>query len=316
MSMVHMKRDRSFGKSFFAQSWLFKSLTVAILFGFIFGLSATDGAAAVGSEIESDLYREMADYKTGATRDDPRTSADESDPLLPDLTVLTPHDLKVEKVPWLEGGPHLRFGNTIVNVGKGPLELRANPNPDEEVSIVYQRVYYTQWEAKTAHEVGRFIYHPPHYHWHLDDFVRYEIWSSSPQGVLGHLLQSSGKISYCMSDVDPAQDVALAGSQAPSPIYLICENQRQGLSVGWTDVYEYWYEGQSLDVGDLTPGTYALRNIVDPDNIVRETDESNNASMVYFKLDGMEITVYGSRENLPKNAERLESPRNLNLFPQ
>ncbi|MFO8037625.1 MAG: lysyl oxidase family protein [Anaerolineales bacterium] len=316
MSIVHMKGDRSSGKLFFAQSWLLKTLLVAILLGFIVGLSVADGAAAAGPETGPNLYKKMADSETGATRDGARTSAAESDPLLPDLTVLPPHDLKVEKVAWLDGGPHLRFGNTIINIGTGPLELRAINKPEKEVSVVYQRVCYTQWEAKTEHEVGRFIYHAPHYHWHLDDFVRYEIWSTSPQGMLGQKLQSSGKISYCMSDVDPAPDIPLAGTPAPSPIYLICENQRQGLLVGWTDVYHYWYEGQSLNVGDLAPGIYALRNIVDPDNIVRERDESNNASLVYFKINDKKITVYGSRADLPKEKPQMKSPQRPHIFPQ
>ena len=248
--------------------------------------------------------------------DTPRNEEDgdpgDGDPLYPDLTVIRPHDVTVEMVDWKEGGPYLRFGNTILNIGRGPLELRLETDQAEEKYTVSQVVYNRQDTAVLNLEVGEFVYHAPHYHWHLDDFVRYEIWTATPDGELDQQLVSSGKLSYCMSDTGKSQIQPASGTAPENAIYLTCGNKRQGLSEGWGDTYEYWYEGQSLDASRLAPGLYALQSVVDPENIVQETDENNNTSMVYFRIDGMEINVFETREELQAaDLQDLPAPTSL-----
>jgi len=240
----------------------------------------------------------------------------DEDALYPDLTVIRPHDVTVEMVDWKEGGPYLRFGNTILNIGKGPLELRLETDESEEKYTVSQLVYNRQDEAVLNLDVGEFVYHAPHYHWHLDDFVRYEIWTTNPDGELDQRLVSSGKLSYCMSDTGKSQIQPASGNAPENPIYLTCGNKRQGLSEGWGDTYEYWYEGQSLDASRLAPGLYALQSVVDPDNMVQEINENNNTSKVYFRIDGMEISVYETREELQgADLSDLPSPSQLQPLP-
>lgn len=253
-----------------------------VLLGTLLGFSVIDSAASFGSELQH-------------TAQGPK-------PLIPDLTVLPPHDIQLEMLDWKTGGPYLRFGNSIANVGKGPLELRAHPESGEgEVFTVNQRVYTTSRELNLEFEIGQFIFHETHDHWHLDDFVRYEIWSATVWGSLKRRMLTSGKISYCMTDVrDASPELTLAGQVVEEPIYLSCKNRRQGLSVGWVDTYHFWYDGQYLDVGDLPSGLYALRSLVDPDDVVQELYENNNEAIVYIRIDGMELTVYDSRADLPK----------------
>lgn len=244
----------------------------------------------------------------GHAGDDPGSPGEELEVRYPDLVTLPPHDIRLEELPWRKGGPYLRFGNSILNQGEGPLELRAAIRALEDRILVYQRVYGAGGSAAHTLQVGRFVHHAAHDHWHMADFVRYEIWSLTPEGDLDRRLSSSGKISYCVMDVYQAEDHQAAGERPGGGIYLSCSNRRQGLSVGWIDTYHYWYDGQSLDVGDFPPGTYALRSVADPDDLVREMDEDNNEAVVYFRIDGLEITVFDSRSDLPRTNTNDDSP--------
>lgn len=285
------------------------SLGFVILIGFLLlHLGAETAAAAPPLE---GTPRQM--HTTGdSPRDEEEGNPGDGDPLYPDLTVIRPHDVTVEMVDWKEGGPYLRFGNTILNIGTGPLELRLETDEAEEQYTVSQVVYNRQDKAVLNLKVGEFVYHAPHYHWHLEDFVRYEIWTATLDGTLDQRLLSSGKLSYCMSDTGKSQVQPASGTAPENPIYLTCGNKRQGLSEGWGDTYEYWYEGQSLDASRLAPGLYALQSVVDPDNIVQEMNENNNTSMVYFRIEGKEISVYETREELlAADLQDLPSPSRL-----
>jgi hypothetical protein len=219
--------------------------------------------------------------------------------LLPDLEVLPPRSLRVEELAWKSGGSYFRFGNYLVNTGEGPLELWAELKPDQEEIWVSQWVYRSGEQDPLEIEVGRFVHHPAHDHWHLDNFVLYELYRSNSQGELLERLRSSGKTGYCLVDSETApKRVEVEGSRAQEALYQSCRNRRQGLSVGWVDIYHYWYAGQSLEMGTQPFGIYALRSVVDPDNIVREADENNNEYTVYFLVEGSELNVYGTREEL------------------
>lgn len=292
--------SQSLGQDVFSGKRLrFHATLGSLCFGLIFGfflLYLRAGPAAAAS------LAEETPRQLHTTQDSPRNEKEgepeDGEPLYPDLMVIRPHDVTVEMVDWKEGGPYLRFANTIINIGNGPLELRLETDEAEEKYTVSQLVYNRQDKAVLNLEVGEFVYHDPHYHWHLDDFVQYQIWTASPDGTLDQRLVSSGKLSYCMSDTEKSQVPPASGTTPENPIYLTCGNKRQGLSEGWGDTYEYWFEGQSLDASRLAPGLYALQSVVDPDNIVQEMNENNNTSRIYFRIDGMDISVYETREDL------------------
>ena len=50
-----------------------------------------------------------------------------------------------------------------------------------------------------------------------------------------------------------------------------------GISTGWRDVYEKTLPFQYIDVSNLQPGHYWVRSQVDPDNLIRESNETNAA---------------------------------------
>jgi len=271
--------------------WLYRTIT-ATLWGILLGTNLTAFSAGPGPN------GAVFNLPAFSPRTRERSAVPETEPLYPDLLVLPPHNLTLQSLPSKEGGPFLRFGNSIANVGQGPLELRADTGAVRDGFVVTQRVYNSLGKVALEQDIGQFVHHPPHDHWHMEDFVRYEIWSSSPAGLLSAKLVSSGKISYCMTDVRLGRKLPVAGEKAPYPLYVACDNQRQGLSVGWIDTYYFNYPGQTLDVGELTSGVYALRSVVDPDDQVRELEEGNNQAILYFRIDGLDITVLGSKADL------------------
>ncbi len=203
--------------------------------------------------------------------------------LLPDLITLPPSSLYITRSV---DTSLLRLTNSVWNAGYGPLELWGRVGKDPGTHTVAQRIYRADGDYQER-QVGEFIFHPGHNHWHLESFSLYEIWSLSERGTLDRLAATSDKVSYCLRDIHrvPHPD------QAPRMGYGTCTYGRQGLSVGWADVYDHYLPGQSIDISGLPDGIYALISTADPYNLIQESDETNNAAVVYLEIRDQRVTV-------------------------
>jgi len=199
--------------------------------------------------------------------------------LLPDLRTQSPFHLVLIEIPSADRRL-LRFSNAISNEGFVDLELRGRFDHEEGSYKVSQKLPVEGGAFEFVElDDGYIHYHPEHYHWHLEGFARYEIWSSTPGGKLRELLRSNGKVSYCIMDTDRLEG-SLSNSQ-----YHSCGPTLQGLSTGWADTYERHLPGQWVDISGLPDGYYALRSIVDPFNFLHEVDNYNNDVLVTFFLN-------------------------------
>ena len=212
--------------------------------------------------------------------------------LLPDLQTLLPSDVHLQIVG---SRVRLRFSNTIWNSGPGDLEMRASLIQPLGVVTVYQVLDGLSGDASYK-QAGQFQFHPAHEHWHWDGFSVYEIWSLDELGQPLEQVLTSGKIGYCLIDVDPWSKSVEPGQDESENFrqYGGCNWARQGLSSGWTDTYESHLADQYVDVTELKAGTYVLRSIVDPDDLILEVDDENNEARLYFRLRGQQLDVYGS----------------------
>ncbi len=205
--------------------------------------------------------------------------------LLPDLRTLAPSGLRIVYSSRDET-TLLRLTNSVWNGGYGALNLVGVVEPGSETLNVVQRISRDDGEY-VEESIGEFIFHAGHNHWHLDSFSIYELWSLQPNKTLDQVVASSGKVGYCLRDIrrSPEADrIDRAGFTSCSPV-------RQGLSVGWTDVYQYYLAGQSIDITGLADGTYALMSTADPHNLIRESDETNNGIVIYLEIQGTKVTV-------------------------
>jgi hypothetical protein len=213
--------------------------------------------------------------------------------LLPDLVALPAYDLRLQ-VNYYTGQRILRFSNSYVNIGAGPVELRGEFLPGEREMKVTQYLY-SSGETIERNDVGELGFKTSHDHWHWLNFTEYEIWSVNLLGGLETVLLSSGKVGYCLADMDPIDADWLERNEVglleiPNRAqYTNCGWRVQGISPGWVDTYRWNTPGQLLDVTGLEDGTYALRTTVDPDGVLEEADPENNDSVVYFTIEGTQV---------------------------
>lgn len=214
-----------------------------------------------------------------------RSSNDPQDPvgeaLAPDLWTSEPIELTVED---LDGRTVLRFTTAINNQGAGDLILRGNPNSSE----IDQWIEHSEsGHAALPLDVSVVWGGDTHEHWHIDAVARY--WIEAIDGAdIGDRFDN--KVGFCIFDSLDFQS-GLPG--APNTVrYEVagCGNRldpeiAMGLSVGWGDRYRFDLAGQYIDIEDLGPGTYRLMAEVDPDELLHESDRTNNTAFTEFTLE-------------------------------
>ena len=178
---------------------------------------------------------------------------------MPDLTVDEP-TLK-ESVSWsLESFPAndcaidegcvtgagdrklLRFTTSTPNVGAADFYIG---NPEKNPNALYAQCH-------------------GHYHYH--QYSSYRLVSSD-----GHTVATGRKQAFCAFD-----HTKVDAGAGPGKYY--CDNQ--GITPGWTDIYEAHLDCQWIDVTDVTPGAYTLEVEVNPARLIAESSYANNVARV------------------------------------
>ena len=225
-------------------------------------------------------------------------------PQYPDLKTLPPKDLRIG-YEVIDGATHtvLRFSNTAWNAGEGRLEMRGETVSDNRTKV-YQRIYDNAG-GFTEVLVGDFIFHVGHNHWHFEQFAEYELWTRAEydQWIAsgrnnGQAQKRGSKTTFCIMDITKIQN--LPGSPT-SAQYTQCGQTLQGLSVGWGDTYVYSLPEQWIDVGTtkLADGSYVLRSIADPKNIIVESSSNDpsresaqaNEAVTFFNVRRGKIQI-------------------------
>ena len=201
----------------------------------------------------------------------------------------------------------LRFTNTVWDAGQGPMELHASTvgTTSGDKTRVYQRVYDAAGNY-TSYHVGDFVYHPSHNHFHFEGFAEYELWTRTEYDnwlasgrIHGQAQRRGTKTTFCLIDSLLVQ--SLPGSPS-SAVYNECGNTRQGISVGWGDVYDYSLPDQWIDLGTsrLADGDYVLRSVADPKDVLYESADRRDASreskqanegVTFFTVSGSGTTI-------------------------
>jgi hypothetical protein len=210
--------------------------------------------------------------------------------LYPDLIPYVDEDASY-LVDWDILANRLRVRTMFANVGDGLLQIRAdNAGTGGSTTPVVQRVFIGVDNGPTFEEfpVGAALnFHQSHGHIHLEDFSEFQLLEvvTDISGALtvGDLVVNEVKTSFRIHDSGPIPEPQYAGF----PSY---ESSNTGLyqnvSVGHGDIYSHGTEGQSVSLAGVPVGPqYWLRQIVDPDNHLRETDETNNSFEILIDLN-------------------------------
>jgi hypothetical protein len=233
--------------------------------------------------------------------------------LYPDLRTVRPSDVLLDSRT-VDGTTRyaVRFTTTIWNAGQGPLELRGESSGAK--TLAYQRIY-DDAGGYTERLAGEFVYHEGHNHWHFESFAQYELWpkpdydqwlaSGRQQGQpRWRGSKTTGlREGFCVRDSGLVQ--ALPGNP-PDKVYDACDQERQGISVGWGDNYPFYLAGQWILLGETTlqDGCYVLRVIADPGNLLYESEngadpgrESREANegVTLIRLQGTTLETFEQR---------------------
>lgn len=230
------------------------------------------------------------------------TRSSSASPLLPNIWALDPTGVEIQ----LDGDRRLlRFDTATVDVGVGPLEVVATrkacgtrPESAEDRAAlqrifldvnadgVFNRRTDTSFQTSPA---GCIAFSQAHQHWHLVEYVQYSLtlWPDAASGV-------SRTKSFCLEDTFRLFS-GIPGSR-PRPHYDSCDSRGvMGLSPGWGDTYPASTPGQLLNISNVQDGTYCLRFVVDPDNLIIEGNELDNTSELLLLLSGENVLPLAGR---------------------
>lgn len=206
----------------------------------------------------------------------------------PDLRSLPAGAMTITRGP--SGREFLSFFATVWNAGPAPLVVDAFRSTGQVTMDAYQIFY----DAK-----GNTLGHAPagalewdtrdgHNHWHLAEFARYDLLSSTRTEIL-----RSQKTGFCLTSTDPIDLTVPNANWKPvaTELHVGCggpdmRSLREELAVGYGDTYQQSLPGQSFDITDLANGTYYVQVIANPQRRLHEANLNNNISLREAVLGG------------------------------
>jgi hypothetical protein len=226
--------------------------------------------------------------------------ASDSRELLPDLVQPAPTDVSVVSI-YTSAGFRYRLGFTtrIVNRGAGALRVvghRASRSRPEMSASQNVKLSGGGWRSYPRVGTLRYIGERDHRHWHLLGFDHYSLLRK------GLSFRRAHKLGFCLGDRAREDQragaplVSLGGRCGDGMPDLL--SVREGISVGWADVYMAQIEGQYFEVTGLSPGRYRVVERVNADRRIHESDYDNDVAWAdiaigRFPLDGQppKVTV-------------------------
>jgi hypothetical protein len=133
---------------------------------------------------------------------------------------------------------------------------------------------------------GLFTWHEPHGHYHYP-MAQYGLYAVGPGGSVGAPVALSGKVGFCIADsdsIDPT--LAHAGAFAYLPENCIYPRSSVGISVGWSDRYDFTEPGQSINITAVPDGMYWFRHTIDPNNFLTVKERTHNITDVRLQIMG------------------------------
>ncbi len=211
--------------------------------------------------------------------------------VLPDLSMLP---LEVFRLAYEGEERVLRFDTDVVNNGPGPADVtgyrKSTKSRDLKVkqNILLEDGSFRQVDTDA---IMRYETFDGHEHFHFQDFERYRM---RPEG--GSEWTGSHKEGWCLID-----DGNLGGKPSRyDPDDFDCgwdeEDEalevRQGLTEGWADVYDWYLEGQYIELKGLQiPGNFCVEAEVDPERLLTEVTRDNNLASALVNITDSGVTI-------------------------
>jgi hypothetical protein len=189
---------------------------------------------------------------------------------LPDVEQVAPWNVRVEQrgARW-----YLGFATAVKNVGTGALRIRGHGSGAGSMTAQQLGEDGVQLLGPAVGTM-RYVTAYGHGHWHLMDFMRYELRGVD---VPGQLLDR--KQGFCLGDA-PFVDGWCARDKPDLTVTDV------GIRAGGIDIYEPNVEGQEIAIGPaITPsGRYVLTSRIGPTGRIQESRVDNNAASTVIVL--------------------------------
>jgi hypothetical protein len=183
-----------------------------------------------------------------------------------------------------------RFSAAIPNIGDGPFEVFEVTHPNN-TQDVYQNIY-DSLGGMTQTLMGSFPDADPAFgHLYLVGLAQYNLREVLPGNGVGDIVSSRDKTSFGLVD-STTYNTSLPGAPQ-SRVYSSAQQNPLGVSVGWLDLYHYSLPMQWVDATGLPDGQYWLEVVIDPYNMVQETDDTNNTTRVLVNLTIPQVQLPG-----------------------
>jgi hypothetical protein len=128
-------------------------------------------------------------------------------------------------------------------------------------------------------------------HLYLVGLAQYNLREVLPGNGVGDIVSSRDKTSFGLVD-STTYNTSLPGAPQ-SRVYSSAQQNPLGVSVGWLDLYHYSLPMQWVDATGLPDGQYWLEVVIDPYNMVQETDDTNNTTRVLVNLTIPQVQLPG-----------------------
>lgn len=205
----------------------------------------------------------------------------------PDLRMSPPSDLYTERA---SGRRTLLLSrNSINSMGTGPAELHGT-RAGRYLMRAVQRIHRRRGRPLVVGTGARLVFKaiPGQYrYWKWKNAAEMQLWQLDGRGRPVRLMRRGPKTVYCLRDLKRTRPWLPRSprSQAyPACSQNLHERARTlGTSVGWSDIYPSTYHENWINVTGLR-GCYAYVHIVDPTNVMYESNEDNNRSSVTVRL--------------------------------
>lgn len=211
--------------------------------------------------------------------------------LLPDLVQILPARVDVRTRRSRRGTRTLlAFAAAAENHGSGRLLIRASRRTVRAGSMTaWQIVAHADGSTTRVDGVGRLRFHRSrdHRHWHLLDFMRYELRTRS-----GRSLRRDRKTGFCLGDRYDMEPALRWPGEPARPAFTercgLSQPRRltmsQGISVGYGDDYPAFLEGQFVDITGLRTGRYVLVLRVNPSGRLLDMHADNDVASVLVRI--------------------------------
>jgi hypothetical protein len=216
--------------------------------------------------------------------------------LVPDVVAILPGTVHYDTRTSPRRGTRrlLSFSGAVVNNGAGPLIVRdcsgvfGDGRRRVAMQVVARADGGSEQQSCGPMEM-RYTSGGGHSHFHLLDFMRYEL-----RTLDGRRVRRDRKQGFCLGDRYDGSGSAVRFPAEPASAVFRgrCAMNRprtsrvdMGLSVGWGDDYPRGLEGQFIDITGLASGRYILVFRADPRRRLLDQHRDNDASSLLIRID-------------------------------